>query len=208
MLALPDFLKKFVVETDACGAGVGVVLMQEGQPLAFFSKALAPQHVKLSIYEKELLAVVLAVENWHQYLERYKFCIRTDQQSLKFLLGQKLKTPFQMYWLAKLMGYDYEIQYKSRNDNSAADALSRLHGSQILQIMLDTASPELLDLIKGSWEADLAVMAVLTDIKQQAEGFLGKFSWDGSILRKDGRIVVGDVTDIKQRILEWLHASG
>lgn len=77
---------------------------------------LGPQHIKLSRYEKELLAVVLAVENWHQYLERARFSIITDQQSLKFLLGQKLKTPFQMYWVAKLMGYDYEIQYKKGSD--------------------------------------------------------------------------------------------
>lgn len=176
---------------------MGAVLMQEGQPLAFFSKALAPQHVKLSICEKELLAVVLVVENWHQYLERSRFCIRTDQQSLKFLLGQKLKTPFQMYWVAKLMGYDYEIQYKRGSDNSAADSLSRLHGSQILQISLDTGSPELLELIKDSWQADPVIASVLNNLKQQEEGILGKFTWDKSVLRKDGKIVIGNVVATK-----------
>ena len=52
MLALPDFTKDFIVETDACDKGIGVVLMQEGQPLAFISQALAPKHLGLSVYDK------------------------------------------------------------------------------------------------------------------------------------------------------------
>ena len=69
VLVLPDFSKQFVVESDACGVGVGAVLMQAGQPLAFFSKALAPRHQQLSVYEKELMAVVLAMLHLRQYLE-------------------------------------------------------------------------------------------------------------------------------------------
>ena len=75
-----------MVEIDACATGLGAVLMQGGQPLAFFSKGLAPRHHALSIYKKELLAVVQAIEHWHQYLEGRHFVIRTDQQSLKYLL--------------------------------------------------------------------------------------------------------------------------
>ena len=55
---------------------------------------------------------VQAIEHWHQYSEGRHFIIRTDQQSLKYLLDQKLKTSFQMYWVSKRMGYNYEIQYK------------------------------------------------------------------------------------------------
>ena len=62
VLALPDFSREFVVETNACGDEIGVVLMQQGWPLAFFSKALALRHQSLSIYEKELMVLALAVE--------------------------------------------------------------------------------------------------------------------------------------------------
>lgn len=54
VLALPDFSKDFVVETDASGYGIGAV-MQDGHLIAYISKALSPKYLSLSVYEKELL---------------------------------------------------------------------------------------------------------------------------------------------------------
>jgi len=68
VLALPNFSKPFVVETNAFGIGIGAVLMQDAHPIAYLSKALAPKHQHLSAYEKEFLAVVMAVEKWRPYL--------------------------------------------------------------------------------------------------------------------------------------------
>lgn len=62
VLALPNFKAPFTVETDACGDGLGAVLMQSGQPIAYLSKALGEKHKNLSIYEKEFLALIIAVE--------------------------------------------------------------------------------------------------------------------------------------------------
>ncbi|WVZ52821.1 hypothetical protein U9M48_003843, partial [Paspalum notatum var. saurae] len=82
VLALPDFIEPFTIETDACGDGIGAVLMQQGRPIAFLSKALSVKHLALSIYEKEFLAIILAVEKWRQYLQRQEFVIKTDHQSV------------------------------------------------------------------------------------------------------------------------------
>ncbi|GKA01221.1 retrovirus-related pol polyprotein from transposon 17.6 [Tanacetum coccineum] len=62
VLALPDFQKTFVVETYASGVGIGVVLQQEGHPISYLSITLAPKHQSLSTYEKEFLAVLMALE--------------------------------------------------------------------------------------------------------------------------------------------------
>nr|GEY21302.1 hypothetical protein [Tanacetum cinerariifolium] len=65
VIALPNFNEEFVIKRDASGPGyeIGAVLQQQGHPIAFLSKALAP---KQSAYEKELLAVVLALQKWRE----------------------------------------------------------------------------------------------------------------------------------------------
>lgn len=68
VLAIPDFKKDFVLETDACDYGIGAVLMQEGHPVAYLSKALCPRNQTLSVYEKECLAILMAIEKWRPYL--------------------------------------------------------------------------------------------------------------------------------------------
>lgn len=62
VLALPNFERPFQIQTDACDRGVGAVLLQDGHPLAFVSKALGPRTRGLSMYEKEYLAILVAVE--------------------------------------------------------------------------------------------------------------------------------------------------
>ena len=53
------------------------------------------------------------------------FTIKTDQQSLKYLLEQKIGTLAQQKWFAKLLGYAFVVEYKKGNDNVVVDALSR-----------------------------------------------------------------------------------
>jgi hypothetical protein len=79
---LPDFEESFEIETNACDKGVGAVLSQKGHPIAFFNKSLSTANQKLSIYEKEFLVVLMAVDKWRSYLIRKPFIIRTYHQSL------------------------------------------------------------------------------------------------------------------------------
>jgi hypothetical protein len=95
MLALPDFSKPFCVETDASGTDIGAVLTQEGHPLAFLSKSLCPRSQGLSTYEKEYLAILMALDQWRSYLQHAEFCILTYQKSLVQLSEQRLHTPWQ-----------------------------------------------------------------------------------------------------------------
>lgn len=104
MLSLPNFEKPFCVETDACDSGVGAVLTQEGHPIAYYSKALWVKNQKLSIYEKEFLAIMMAIDKWRPYLSRGPFVIRTDHQSLCHLGDQILTSDLQRKAMTKLVG--------------------------------------------------------------------------------------------------------
>jgi hypothetical protein len=69
VLALPDFTKPFVLEIDASDQAIGAVLMQQGHPIAYLSKALGPKAQAMSAYEKECLALMMAVTKWKSYLQ-------------------------------------------------------------------------------------------------------------------------------------------
>lgn len=133
VLALPDFSQPFVVEADARDSGIGAVLMQNDRPIAFLSKALSETHKSLSIYEKEFLALIMAVERWRQYLRRQQFTIRTDHKSRHFLEDQTLHSELQRKGMTRLMGLQFKIVYRKGKENVAADTLSRVGHLMVVQ---------------------------------------------------------------------------
>lgn len=120
-----DFSQSFIIECDASGKGIGAVLMENQKLIAFFSQALKGRFLLMSTYEKELVAPVFAVKKWRPYLLGHPFKIKTNHQSLKFLLEQKIRTPMQQRWVSKLLGYNFLVEYKKGKDNKVVDALSR-----------------------------------------------------------------------------------
>lgn len=127
VLAMPNFNLPFVIETDASGYGVGAILLQEGRHVAYFSKILGIKAQQKSIYEKKLITICLAVMKWKPYLLGHHFIIRSDQQSLRFLTQQRKVNHEYKKWVTKLLGFDFEIQYRAGASNRVADALSRKH---------------------------------------------------------------------------------
>lgn len=69
----------------------------------------------LSTYEKEQLALVMAIQKWRHYLVGQHFKVRIDQQALKHLLEQRIGTPAQQKWTSKLLGYDFSRVQKWEN---------------------------------------------------------------------------------------------
>lgn len=136
VLALLDFSKTFIIECDASGMGLGAVLMQDRRPIAYLCQALHVRNLILSTYEKEMLALVMAIQKWRPYLLGQMFVVRTNHRSLKYLWDRTIVTEAQQKWLIKLVGYDFTIEYKKGHENVVADALSKQMESTLVAISL------------------------------------------------------------------------
>ncbi|KAE8654131.1 Thioredoxin superfamily protein [Hibiscus syriacus] len=208
ILVLPGFSKTFYLETDASSGGVGVVLSQEGRPIAYLSKALSPRHSALSIYEREYLAILLAFSKWRHYLESGTFVIKTDHEPLKFLLEQKLTITIQKKGLTKLLGLDYTIQYRKGKSNMVADALSRRweDQAQCLTMGVTVLIPSWVQEIEESYKGDSLAqnwISIMT-INHVAES---KWKFSRAVLRYDERVYIGATGSLRLQIIQSLHDS-
>jgi hypothetical protein len=130
VLALPNFELPMTLTTDASNVGYGAVLEQEVdgecRPLAFYSKCYTPAQRNYSTIEKELLAIVMAVEHFHLMLYGRDFIIYTDHKPLSHLPNRRTVQPRLERWLMRLSIYKFKILHKSGKENIIADFLSRL----------------------------------------------------------------------------------
>lgn len=129
ILVYPDFEKEFFVTTDASNVALGAVLSQKYEDgdhaIAYASRVLNDAETRYSTIEKELLAIVYAVEQFRPYVYGRQFTIVTDHKPLTWIMNLKNYTSRLMRWRIRLEEYDYRIIYKAGKLNSNADALSR-----------------------------------------------------------------------------------
>ena len=123
-LKLPDANEPFTVITDACGVGIGGVLMQADRPVAFDGRRLTETEMKWSTTEQEMLGVVYHLEKWRCYLEGVHFTVVTDHQPNVWFASQKVLSPRLARWYEKLASFDFTWQYRPGRLN-VADPLSR-----------------------------------------------------------------------------------
>ena len=131
MLAHPRTDAPTAVTTDASDTAVGAVLEQliDGiwQPIAFFSRQLRKPECKYSAYDRELLALYLAIRHFRYFLEGRHFVVYTDHKPLTFAFA-KVSDPWstrQQRHLTYISEFTTDIRHVAGKDNRVADALSR-----------------------------------------------------------------------------------
>ncbi|GKB96396.1 putative reverse transcriptase domain-containing protein [Tanacetum coccineum] len=134
ILALPEGSEDFVVYCDASHKGLGVVLIQRENVIAYASQQLKVHEKNYTTHDLELGSVVFALKIWRHYLYGTKCTVFTDHKSLQHILDQKELNMRQRRWLELLSDYDCDIRYHPGKANVVADALSRKERIEPLRV--------------------------------------------------------------------------
>ena len=131
VLALPQPRGQFRIEADSSDYAVGAVLsqIQDGKwhPIAFLSKALTETQRNYEIYDKEMLSIMIALEEWRHYLigADESFEIWTDHQNLQYFRQPQKVNRRQARWITQLANYHFTLHHKPGNEHTKPDFLSR-----------------------------------------------------------------------------------
>ena len=127
VLAFYDPSKDLMIQCDASQSGLGAVLLQNGKPLAYCSRALTPTERNYAQIEKELLAIVFSVEKWHQYAFGRHISVQSDHKPLETIFNKPLSSaPRRLQgMMLRLQGYELTVKYTRGKDLVLADTLSR-----------------------------------------------------------------------------------
>jgi len=153
------------------------------------------------VYERELMAIVFAIQKWRHYLLSKKFMMFTDQKSLKFLLEQRVVEKGQQKWLSKLMGYSFDIKYKVGSKNRIADMLSKKFHFSISFFVVaewDGIETEILDVVK--------LKHIMQQLLMGEEVVIGFTLTNGRLMYK-GRLVLARSSKWICKILAEFHSS-
>jgi hypothetical protein len=233
VLAHPDPSKPYYLETDASGAAMGAILSQRQEdrqlhPIAYMSQSFAGAEQNYNTHNKELLAIIKALEFWWILLEGTKehIIVFTDHRNLEYWQDSWTFNRRHTWWHLLLANFHFKIHYRPGKQSGKPDALSRkpdhLDIPPKLQIMLPK---EIFTSIAMEPEAELqAQIEKLLDHDESLEEIL-EFLHNGSstlaYVRKgfkdyqmkaglpfyQGKIVVPDNKELKRDLITAFHDS-
>ena len=141
VLGYYDPSKPLILSVDASSKGLGAVLLQDGKPLAYASRALTPTHERCAQIEKETLAIVSGAQKFHQFIYGRPTHVESDHKPLQYILSKPLhQAPLRLQkMMLTLQRYDLKVKYLPGSELSVADTLSRSY----LQETTETLIPDL-----------------------------------------------------------------
>ncbi|KAK5927636.1 hypothetical protein CgunFtcFv8_012771 [Champsocephalus gunnari] len=170
VLSHPDSSAPFVVEVDASDTGVGAVLSQRSasdqklHPCAFFSRR-SPAERNYDVGNRELLAVVLALQEWRHWLEgtTHPFVVWTDHRNLAYLRSARRLNSRQARWALFLGRFSFTLTYRPGSRNIKADALSRQFAPPVEEPSAGTILPSSCVVGVARWEVERVVLEAQED---------------------------------------------
>ena len=147
IMSAPDWTLPFELMCDASDYAMGAVLGQRKDKLMhaiyYASRTLNDAQMNYTTTEKELLAIVFALEKFRSYLIGSKVIVHTDHSALRYLMMKKDSKPRLIRWILLLQEFDIEVHDKPGKENVVADHLSRIvEGGDSCDIPLTETFPD------------------------------------------------------------------
>ncbi|CUA71631.1 Transposon Tf2-11 polyprotein [Rhizoctonia solani] len=232
VLRHPDPEKPYFLETDASGVAMGAVLSQRQEdgrlhPVAYMSKSFQGAAHNYDTHDKELLAIIEALQHWRIFLEGTAdpITIFTDHRNLEYWKESRNFNRRHARWHLLLAGFNFRIHYQPGKQSGKPDALSRRsdHGDvpPEPQVMLPTEVfanlgeiPEessLEDVIRDQIDKDESLSEILAFLERNgpAPPSIAKqfrdYSLQDGFLMYQGKILIPDYEPLKNNLLRLHH---
>jgi transposase InsO family protein len=239
ILTSPDNSRPFRIEADSSDFATGAVLSQQSlddekwHPVAFLSRSLSPVERNYEIHDKEMLAVIRALEEWRHFVEgaEHKCEIWTDHKNLEYFMTSKKLNRRQARWSLFLARFDFVLHHRPGKSMGKSDALSRRadHGtgsddnSNMVLLTPDLFAVRALeglevvgeernimrDIRRGvrDGEKEEGVAKVAKELQSTSAKSVRSAEWslDNGVLYFRGKIYVPDASDLRRRIVTLCH---
>src|ERR1700761_2377603 len=237
VLIFPSDDKPYRVEADSSGHASGAVLSQEGEdgkwhPVAFLSKSLSEVERNYDVHDKEMLAIIRALEEWRHYLEgtKHTFQIWTDHKNLEYFMTAKKLNRRQARWSLFLSRFNFTLHHRPGKKSLKPDALSRrpdhgkgehdnedvtllkpsyfqIHALKRGHVLLTGEETDLLHKIRQAKEFDDTVVKAVAELKTSgAKGVIAQeWSEEQGLVLFRGKVYVPKDMLLRKQIVEAHH---
>ena len=127
-----DLMKPFQIEADSSDFATRAILSQvltddrKWHLVAFMSKSLSLVECNYEIYNKEMLAIIWALQEWRHFVEgaEHQFKIWTDHKNLEYFMAAKQLNRRQAWWSLYLLQFDFLLHHRPGKSMGKPDVLS------------------------------------------------------------------------------------
>jgi hypothetical protein len=235
MLRHLDPTRETIIETDASGTAIAAILSQRQEddglfhPVMFMSRSLKTAERNYHVHDQELLAIVEAFKGWRHYILSLtqKVKVYTDHKNLEYFTTRHDISKRQLRWSETLGNFSYTLVFRKGQENSRADALSRIEEPgdtkiqgvlvpgdieveetvhvAVARLMMEPGN-EIEDRIRTLQPNDPWLQNLVDKLNQSTDNpeIRGSTLTDG-LVYKDDRLCVPDDTPLKTDIISAYH---
>ncbi|QRW24207.1 Retrotransposable element Tf2 protein [Rhizoctonia solani] len=205
----------YYLETDASGVAMGAILSQRGEdnrlhPVAYMSKSFSGAKANYDTHNKELLAIIKALEEWRIFLEATDRPIQvfTDHRNLEYWMQARTFNRRHARWQIFLSNFNFEIHYCPGKQSGKPDALSRRS-----DYVDNPPEPEVMlpaEVFANTLEEEMEVISeVWNKLREDPslEPIIQFLTKDAESARPQSGKLIPDAENLKKRLLREFHDS-